>query len=83
MRDKIEKLISLFHQKKYLEAINLAENLFKKDKKNPFYFNFMGNVYQAKGQIDLSIVFFERALEIDNNFFYALYNLGISYKKKI
>lgn len=82
MKDKIEKLISLFHQKKYLEAINLAENLFKKDKKNPFYFNFMGNVYQAKGQIDLSIVFFERALEIDSNFFYALYNLGISYKKK-
>jgi len=82
MPNNEEVLISLFNEKKYSKAIDLAEKYFKKDKTNAFYYNFIGNIYQAKGEIDLSIIFFERALEIDRNFFYALYNLGVSYKKK-
>jgi len=45
-----------------------------------FYYNNIGNAYEAQGRLDEAIASYQRALEINPNLAVALYNLGIVYE---
>lgn len=70
---------------KALDHLNIAKRIFDEDKKNfvsldRLYFNF-GHAYQLKGYLNKAIKYYEKSIEINENYIETYVNLGNIYKE--
>ena len=67
-----------------LKHLNIAKTIFDKNNKNfvsldRLYFNF-GHAYQLKGYLNKAIIYYEKSLEINENYIESYVNLGNIFK---
>ncbi len=63
-------------------AVKMMKDIIKQDKENPKPYNSLGVVYRDHGNTDDAIDCFKKALELDNDFEQAHFNLGLSELRK-
>jgi len=85
LQDNFEKekksLLNFFEKKDYLSAGKKLEKLIKLNNTDPFLFNFKGILESIANNNNAAITFFEKATELDPNFYNAHYNLGMIQRK--
>lgn len=76
--DDLNQLINFINKQNYLIAEEMSLELVKKKKyNNPLFFNLCGIINQNLQKFDLANESYKKALELDNKFCPALYNLGL------
>ena len=80
----LDKISYLCFQRKFGQADVLIESFFSENKKNPEYWNHIGNCYYHKRDYIKAELFFTKSLDINKQYAPAWNNLGlISLQKKL
>ena len=79
-KNRIFEIHNLINQNKLSDALVKCQNLDKKYPNNSYLLNLQGLILQNTGQIKKSILYFERAIAIDQDNFAAKNNLANTYK---
>ena len=69
----------LLDNEQYEKATNAVETSLKIDKQNKLLFFLYGYLYQNRGNTNTAELSYKKALEIDYNYFEALYQLALAY----
>lgn len=69
----------LLDNEKYAEAIKVIENTLKTDTANKLLYFLYGYLYQNNSGLGTAELAYNKALVIDENYFDALYQLGVAY----
>ncbi|MGK0289137.1 MAG: class 3 adenylate cyclase/HAMP domain-containing protein [bacterium] len=80
--DKLNNVIRLIKQKKYMDAIELLDSEEEANKSSAEYFYYLGFCQQHLGQLDAAEKNYESATNLKKNYFYALHQLGITLTKQ-
>lgn len=75
-----EEAYNLFFSNKYEEAVKRADSLVNEFPNNPKGYNIRGIAKAYNGDFDGGIKDINRALELDSNYGYALFNKGLTYE---
>jgi len=73
---------ALYESDRENEAIELLETYVEKYPNNPVLNNYLGYIYRKQEQWDLTIKYSGRAVQLDNTFDKAHYNLAYALMKK-
>ena len=88
IEDLLNKARKLQKDKRYEESVEILENLFKKNPQSGEIKKELINVFLSYGvylsdefvmEFEKSIKYFNKILEIDPNYYRAVYNIGIAY----
>ena len=79
LKNEIDKLINLFKQKKFNDALILSNKLIEKANNIPFLLNLNGLIYLSLEKWTDAVLAFQKALEYDANFVEAYNNMGVAY----
>ena len=82
MDKKINELVKLFEEKKYISVIEKAEEILQKDKKHKHANNIIAAAYEKAGNEADAIKHFNLLIEYHPNHFPPYLNLGIIFRKK-
>jgi len=77
-RDQVQSIINLFSIGKVENAINEIESLIAQYPSSPLLHNISGAFHKSKGQLELAVKKFEKAINLKSNYAEAHYNLGVS-----
>ena len=80
LTEKIDKIIKNLNNKEFKTAINSCEKLIKSNIKNTIIYNLYGQACQNLGLYEDSILQFEKAININENNYFAINNLAVSLK---
>ena len=78
-KSEIDKIVHLYKQKKFDDALILSNKLLKKEKNIPFLFNLNGLINLSLENWENSVQVFQQAIDCDDKFVEAYNNLGIAY----
>ena len=76
---EIDKIVHLYKQKKFDDALILSNKLLKKEKNIPFLFNLNGLINLSLENWENSVQVFQQAIDCDDKFVEAYNNIGIAY----
>ena len=79
---QLQKLIDLHSQGQLQQALKQAEALNHKFPLSVVLYNIKGAVLQGLGQLDLSILTYKKALDIEPNYADASYNMGMALQRQ-
>ena len=80
LNHEINKIILKLNNKEFQKVINYCEKLIKLKIKNTIIYNLYGQAYQNLLLYEKSIIKFEKAIELNEDNYYAINNLAISLK---
>ncbi len=80
-KDTIGKVISLCYQKKFKEASQVMDSLFKKYKNHPAYWNQVGTCFFLQGNMRGALLYYNKSLSLNKNYAPPINNLGVIYQK--
>ncbi|TKC09475.1 tetratricopeptide repeat protein [Pedobacter frigoris] len=69
----------LLDNERYTDAIHVIESTLKVDKNNKLLYFLYGYLYQNSGNYNTAALSYSKALNIDENYFDAIYQLGLAY----
>ena len=78
-KSEIDKIVHLYKQKKFDDALVLSNKLLKKEKNIPFLFNLNGLINLSLENWENSVQVFQQAIDCDDKFVEAYNNIGIAY----
>ena len=78
-KSEIDKIIHLYKQKKFDDALILSNKVLKKEKNVPFLFNLNGLINLSLENWENSVQVFQKAIDCDDKFVEAYNNMGIAY----
>ncbi|MFZ8932553.1 MAG: tetratricopeptide repeat protein [Bacteriovoracaceae bacterium] len=82
-KDKeLDAALSNCYQGNLSEALTLLDELYKKYKTNPSYWNTLGSCYLLHNEEKKALLFYNKAKNIDRNYVPAINNLGVIYLKR-
>jgi tetratricopeptide (TPR) repeat protein len=79
-QEEINILINFINQNKFDEAEVFVKNLINNFNTSAFLYNISGIIFSKKNNINYSIDAFKKAIDLDENFIDAYYNLGVILK---
>jgi tetratricopeptide (TPR) repeat protein len=79
LKIEIDKIINLYKQKNFREALILSNKVIEKDKNIPFLLNLNGLINLSLEKWQNAIFAFKKALDIDDKFVEAYNNIGVAY----
>ena len=80
--DSISKVISLCYQRKFKEASSVMDNLFKKYKNHPAYWNQVGTCYFLQGNMRGALLYYNKSRSLNKNYAPPINNLGVIYQRE-
>lgn len=69
----------LLDNERYNDAIKIIESTLKVETKNKLLYFLYGYLYQNQSSNNTAVLAYEKALKIDENYFDALYQMGLAY----
>jgi tetratricopeptide (TPR) repeat protein len=82
-KDKgLDVVLSSCYQGDLTEGLGLLDELYRKYKSNPSYWNTLGTCYLLHGNDKLALLFYNKAKNLDKKYTPAINNLGVIYLKK-
>lgn len=78
----IDKAILACYRGNYTLANNIFDNLLKEYRKNPIYWNQVGNCFMMKGETRKALLYFNKARSIKGNYGPPINNIGVIFEKK-
>ena len=78
-KDQINKLVEVFRRGDYLKVLEISKLLISKNNKEAFLFNLKGMAEIKLNSFEESILSFESAIKIDQNYIEAYNNLATTY----
>ena len=78
-KDQINKLVEVFRRGDYLKVLEISKILISKNSKEAFLFNLKGMAEIKLNSFEESILSFESAIKIDQNYIEAYNNLATTY----
>ena len=79
LKIEIDKIINLYKQKNFREALILSNKVIEKDKNIPFLLNLNGLINLSLEKWHNAIFSFKKALDTDDKFVEAYNNIGVAY----
>lgn len=79
LKIEIDKIINLYKQKNFREALILSNKVIEKNKNIPFLLNLNGLINLSLEKWQNAIFAFKKALDIDDKFVEAYNNIGVAY----
>jgi hypothetical protein len=79
LKIEIDKIINLYKQKNFLDALILSNKVIEKDKNIPFLLNLNGLINLSLEKWHNAIFAFQKALDADDKFVEAYNNIGVAY----
>ena len=79
LKIEIDKIINLYKQKNFREALILSNKVIEKDKNIPFLLNLNGLINLSLEKWHNAIFAFKKALDADDKFVEAYNNIGVAY----
>lgn len=80
-KDSIGKVISLCYQRKFKEASQVMDALFKKYKNHPAYWNQIGTCFFLQGNMRGALLYYNKSLSLNKNYAPPINNLGVIYQR--
>ena len=79
LKIEIDKIINLYKQKNFRDALILSNKVIEKDKNIPFLLNLNGLINLSLEKWHNAIIVFKKALDADDKFVEAYNNIGVAY----
>ena len=79
LKIEIDKIINLYKQKNFRDALILSNKVIEKDKNIPFLLNLNGLINLSLEKWHNAIFLFKKALDADDKFVEAYNNIGVAY----
>ena len=79
LKIEIDKIINLYKQKNFRDALILSNKVIEKDKNIPFLLNLNGLINLSLEKWHNAIFAFKKALDADDKFVEAYNNIGVAY----
>ena len=79
LKIEIDKIINLYKQKNFRDALILSNKVIEKDKNIPFLLNLNGLINLSLEKWQNAIFAFKKALDTDDKFVEAYNNIGVAY----
>jgi tetratricopeptide (TPR) repeat protein len=79
LKIEIDKIINLYKQKNFRDALILSNKVIEKDKNIPFLLNLNGLINLSLEKWHNAIFAFKKALDVDDKFVEAYNNIGVAY----
>ena len=79
LKIEIDKIINLYKQKNFRDALILSNKVIEKDKNIPFLLNLNGLINLSLEKWQNAIFAFKKALDADDKFVEAYNNIGVAY----
>ena len=80
-KNRVFEINNLINQNKLIQAQKKCEILVKKIPENSYLQNLLGLILQNQGKIKKSIIFFQKAITLENQNYAAINNLANSFRK--
>ncbi|MCO4792510.1 MAG: tetratricopeptide repeat protein [Bacteriovoracaceae bacterium] len=80
--DSIGKIAGLCYQRKFSEASQVMDALFKKYKKHPGYWNQVGTCFFLQGNMRGALLYYNKSLGFNKNYAPPINNLGVIYQRE-
>jgi len=78
-KDPLTQATYLCHKGNFSKSDEILKKVFKKNHKNPRYFNIKGICFMKKKQIDFSLISFNKAISLNRKYSPAFNNIGVIY----
>lgn len=80
-KDTIGKVISLCYQRKFKQASQVMDALFKKYKNHPAYWNQVGTCFFLQGNMREALLYYNKSLSLNKKYAPPINNLGVIYQR--
>ena len=80
-KNQLEALVDLHKTGEFQKALFVIDDLIKTYDNDPFLFNIKGSCLCETGDLNASIISFERAIALKPDYAEALFNLGVAHQK--
>ena len=80
-RNQLEAIVDLHKTGQFQKALSVIDDLIRTYDNDPFLFNIKGSCLCETGDLNASIISFEKAILLKPNYAEALFNLGVAYQK--
>ncbi|MDB4597956.1 sulfotransferase [Candidatus Pseudothioglobus singularis] len=80
-KNQLEALVDLHKTGEFQKALFVIDDLIKTYDNDPFLFNIKGSCLCETGDLNNSIISFEKAITLKPDYAEALFNLGVAYQK--
>ena len=82
LHDPISKGVSFCYRKQFLKGFKILYGAFPKYKKHPSFWNQIGTCYYLQGRYRMSLLYYNKAREINSRYAPPINNLGVLYQAK-
>ena len=80
-RNQLEAIVDLHKTGQFQKALSVIDDLIRTYDNDPFLFNIKGSCLCETGDLNASIVSFEKAIALKPDYAEALFNLGVAHQK--
>ena len=80
-RNQLEAIVDLHKTGQFQKALSVIDDLIRTYDNDPFLFNIKGSCLCETGDLNASIISFERAIALKPDYAEALFNLGVAHQK--
>ncbi|MDC1047000.1 tetratricopeptide repeat protein, partial [Candidatus Pseudothioglobus singularis] len=78
---QLESIVDFHKSGQYIKALSIIDRLLETYHNDPFLFNIKGSCLCETGDLNTSIISFEKAITLKPDYAEALFNLGVAYQK--
>lgn len=82
LKDPISKIAAFCHEGNFREGFRVAETVYTKFRNHPPYWNQIGTCYMRQNDLKLSVIYYNKALEIKARYIPAINNLAVIFLRK-
>ena len=80
-RNQLEAIVDLHKTGQFQKALSVIDDLIRTYDKDPFLFNIKGSCLCETGDLNASIISFEKAIALKPDYAEALFNLGVAHQR--
>lgn len=80
--DYATRALSLCYRGKFRQGLDLLDGGYPLSKKNPRHWNQVGNCYLLQGKLQLALLFYNKARDLNPRYVPAINNLGVIYRRQ-
>lgn len=80
-KDPMSVMMAQCYKGNFENALKIADSIFNSYQKHPSYWNQLGSCHLLKGSERKALLFYNKSLELKQNYSPALNNIGVIYKK--
>ena len=78
----LSQVVAACIQEDFSKGFDILDESYSLFKKNPDYWNQMGNCYFHKGELNKAVLYYNKSREIKSNYVPSFNNLGVVYQKR-